>query len=56
MGVRIRERFPGRWWIYVNHKNQRTNRPVGDEETALEMKHIVEQQPALGCSFSSRIG
>jgi len=48
MGVRIRERFPGQWWIFVTHKSNRTAKPVGDQETALEAKKIIEQQLALG--------
>ena len=47
MGVRIHERFPGQWWVYVNHKNNRTAKPVGDLETAQEAKRIIEQQLGL---------
>jgi integrase len=48
MGVKIRERFPGQWWLFVTHKNNRTAKPAGDYETALEAKKIIEQQLALG--------
>jgi integrase len=48
MGVKIRERFPGQWWVYINHKNNRTAKPAGDLETATEAKRIIEQQLALG--------
>ena len=48
MGVKIRERFPDQWWIFVTHKNNRTARPAGSKETALEAKRIIEQQLALG--------
>ncbi len=48
MGVRIRERFPGQWWIFVTHKGNRTAKPVGDLETAQEAQRIISQQLALG--------
>ena len=48
MGVKIRERFPGQWWVYVNHKGNRTAKPAGDYETALEAQRIIQQQLTLG--------
>jgi integrase len=48
MGVKIYERFPGQWWIWVNHKNQRCAKPVGCYEAALETKRIFEEQIATG--------
>jgi len=48
MGVRIYERFPGQWWLWVTHKGQRTAKPVGSHETALAAKKIIEDQLALG--------
>jgi integrase len=49
MGVKIHERFPGQFWIYVNHKNQRCAKPVGSTlEVAEEAKRIFEEQIAIG--------
>jgi integrase len=48
MGVKVRERFPGQWWLYVNHKNQRCAKPVGEKDIALTAKKIMEEQLALG--------
>ena len=44
MGVRITERFPGQWWVYVTHKGKRSAKSAGDYKTALEAKRIIEQK------------
>jgi integrase len=48
MGVKLKERFPGQWWIYICHKGNRTAKPVGEYEAAVEAKKIIERQLALG--------
>ena len=34
MGVKVRERKPGEWWIYIDHKGQRKAVKVGSEAAA----------------------
>jgi hypothetical protein len=34
MGVRVRERKPGQFWIYIDHKGQRKAVKVGSKEAA----------------------
>ena len=48
MGVRIRERKSGRWWVFVNHKGNRVAKYCGDLGTAEEARRIIEQQLTLG--------
>jgi len=48
MCVKLKERFPGQWWLYICHKGNRTAKPVGEYEAALEAKRIIEGQLAFG--------
>ena len=34
MGVKVRERKPGEWWVFVNHKGRRKAKEVGSREAA----------------------
>lgn len=47
MGVKIRERKPGIWWVFVNHKGNRAAKYAGTMETALAAKEFLEKQIAL---------
>jgi integrase len=48
MGVKIRERKPGQWWLFVNYKKHRMAKLAGDYETAVEAKAFIEKQIAFG--------
>jgi integrase len=48
MGVKIRERFPGEWWVFITHKGNRTAKPAGELEVAEEMKQIIEREIRFG--------
>ncbi len=48
MGVKIRERYPGQWWVFVNYRGSRTAKLAGELEVAEEMQKIVEQQLRMG--------
>jgi len=50
MDVKFRKGFPGKWRVFVNHKGNRTAKPAGEYETALEAKKIIEQKLTLGPS------
>lgn len=47
MGVKVKERNPGEWWIYICHNNKRRAKKVGDEKTALKLQKIIEAKLAL---------
>jgi integrase len=47
MGVKIREKKPGEWWIFVNHKGRRTSRKVGSAEAARETAKMIEAKLTL---------
>lgn len=34
MGVKVRERKPGEWWIFIDHKGKRKAKKVGSQEAA----------------------
>lgn len=48
MGVKIRERFPGEWRVFIPHKGNRTAKPAGQLEVAEEMKQIIEREIRFG--------
>jgi integrase len=57
MGVRIRERKPGQWWLFINHKGNRVARLAGSYEAAVEAKDFFDKQIALGVyQFPKREG
>ncbi|MGA3084407.1 MAG: hypothetical protein ABSE95_06380 [Thermodesulfobacteriota bacterium] len=47
MGVKIREKKPGEWWVFINHKGKRTSRKVGSPEAAKETKSKIEAHLTL---------
>ena len=50
MGVTVKEKVPGSgvYWVFVNHKNQRTSKRVGSEKAALKVAEQLEAHLALG--------
>jgi hypothetical protein len=46
MGVKIHERKPGVWWVFVNYKGNRAAKCAGSYETALKAKDFFEEQIA----------
>ena len=48
MGVKIRERKPGKWWIYVDHNGQRKAKKVGSKKAALKVQQQLEARLTLG--------
>jgi len=48
MGVKIRERKPGQWWVFVNHKGNRIAKFAGSLETAEAAREFIEKQIAFG--------
>ena len=48
MGVVVREKKPGEWWVFVHHHKKRTSRKVGtDEKAALEVARKIEAKLVL---------
>lgn len=48
MGVKVREKKPGEWWIFICHNSNRRSKKVGDKKTALELAKKIERRLALG--------
>ena len=49
MGVKLRERYPGEWWLYVDHKGKRTAKKLGsDKRKANAIAKKVEERLAAG--------
>lgn len=49
MGVTVREKKPGEWWIFINHHGKRTSRKIGaDKKTALDVAKKIEAKLVLG--------
>jgi integrase len=50
MGVKVREKVKdsGVWWVFVNHKGERTSSLVGSEKAAIKVKEDVEARLKLG--------
>lgn len=48
MGVKVRERKPGEWWIYIDHKGQRKAVKVGSEAAAKKAAKKMEEGFATG--------
>ncbi len=46
MGVKIRERKPGIWWVFVNYKGNRAAKCAGSYETAVAAQEYFERQIA----------
>jgi integrase len=48
MGVKVRERKPGEWWIYIDHKGRRKAVKVGSESAAKKAAGKMEEGFAKG--------
>ncbi len=49
MGVLIKERVKGEWWIFINHKGKRKAKKIGrDESLAVEVAKKIEARLTLG--------
>jgi len=49
MGVTVREKNKGEWWIFINHNGKRKSKKVGrDKRLALDVAKKVEARLALG--------
>jgi len=49
VGVKLKERFPGEWWMIINHKGKRKSKKIGhDYKKALEVVRKVEAKFTLG--------
>ena len=44
MGVKVRERKPGEWWVFVNFKGKRKAKKVGSREAAEATATIIEEK------------
>jgi len=47
MGVKIREKKPGEWWLFINHGGKRTSRKVGSQEAAERARKEIEARLTL---------
>jgi integrase len=47
MGVKVKERKPGEFWIYICHHGKRTAKKVGAKKAAMDVKKIIEAKIAL---------
>jgi integrase len=48
MSVKIRERKPGEWWVFVDHNNKRKAKKIGTKEAAERIQKQIEARLALG--------
>jgi len=49
MAAKLRERRPGQWWLYVDHKGQRFAKFLGrDKRSAAKVRQEVERRLAAG--------
>ena len=48
MGVKVRERKPGEWWIYIDHKGKRKAVKVGSEKAATAAVPKIEEGLSTG--------
>jgi hypothetical protein len=48
MAVKIRERKPGEWWIYVDHNNKRKAKKIGTKDAAQKVAKQIEARLTLG--------
>jgi integrase len=47
MGVKIREKKPGEWWVFVNDNRHRASQKAGNYETARKLAEIIEAKLKL---------
>ena len=50
MGVKVRERKPGEWWIFINHKRTRKAVKVGSREAAKAAAKKIEEGLGRACN------
>lgn len=48
MGVKVKERIKGEWWIFINHKGKRKAKKIGNKRTAMEASRKIEARLTLG--------
>jgi integrase len=49
MGVKVREKNPGEWWLYINHDGKRKSKKIGkDKKLAIEAARKIEAKLTLG--------
>jgi Site-specific recombinase XerD len=49
MGVKLKEKTPGEWWIFINHNGKRKAKKIGrDKRLAQEVAKKIEAKLALG--------
>ena len=46
MGVKVHERKPGEWWVFVNYNGDRRAKKVGSKRAALDLKTDIERKIA----------
>lgn len=52
MSVKVREKRPGEWWVFIDHRGQRKAKKIGNEKTAREVAKKIEARLVLGdCGF-----
>jgi integrase len=48
MGVSVREKKPGEWWVFISRQGKRTSRKIGtDKKTAMEVAKKIEAKLVL---------
>jgi integrase len=48
MGVKLKERRPGEWWLYIDHNGKRKAKKVGDKQAAVQAAKKIQAQLVLG--------
>lgn len=49
MGVKLKEKKPGEWWVFINHHGKRKAKKIGrDKRLAQEVAKKIEAKLALG--------
>jgi len=48
MGVIVKERRPGEWWLYISHHGKRKAKKVGTERAARKAAAQIEARLVLG--------
>jgi len=48
MGVTVREKKPGEWWVFVNHRGRRTSKRIGDKRQAEKIAKDLRAALARG--------
>lgn len=46
MGVKVRERKKGDWWVFVNYNGDRRAKKVGSKRAANDLKSEIEKKIA----------